>query len=281
MHTHEYPIEFTCPICLDLFSDPVCWPVEQCAYHKFCRECLDRSVFKLASRCPICRSATTITDVWALPTDEGLAAEIAAAYPEQHATNVRRSTALRQCLESLEKLALPLLEHVENTLHPRTLRALGDGSSIKSGATLEVQLRTPQHFLLLATCLSATQSPNQKKRFGLLFDGQTQRGFLAGIVSPQLPTYRSVAEGLTRLYFARQHFKQPMVLKLLLVDTFALHGPPHRAACEPGFVDMLRIDDAHPENALLVGDLVTGAARRQNDERFRTLADDAANAWAA
>ena len=171
----------------------------------------------------------------------------------------------------MPRLTLPLFEFVENSLHPRTLATLArPGTHVKVGGTLELQLRRPEHFLLLAISLT---SKSNHARFELFFDGQARVGYLAGVVQPRLPSYPSVREAITRLYFHHHHFKKPMELKLLLIDTFTVEGEPHRNTGSVEFAHLLHIDVDAPDSGLLIGDIITDTDRRRAEERFRSVAD--------
>uniref|UniRef100_A0A4W3H818 RING-type domain-containing protein n=1 Tax=Callorhinchus milii TaxID=7868 RepID=A0A4W3H818_CALMI len=52
LHTHGLTEKLTCPVCLDLFTDPV---ILECS-HSFCRSCITRCWEKQGvNTCPVCQ----------------------------------------------------------------------------------------------------------------------------------------------------------------------------------------------------------------------------------
>ena len=172
-------MEVLCPICFNLFDDPVTWPAPSCEEkHNFCRGCLflmcDSK--ELKSLCPICRAQSTVPildQLWTLPVDPVLNARIAAEYPEHHALSMAKRERKQREYESLPRTTLPIFVNFE--------RQVGfDCSSLHRGKVVDFRIFEPAHALLLATCFANPETT----RFGLLLAGETW-GYIAGSTSAE------------------------------------------------------------------------------------------------
>jgi len=220
------PEDLTCPICLQLFDDPVCWPNPQCnGSHHFCRPCIERmATTPLRRLCPICRapSALPILDqLWTLPVSEELSARLEADYPAAFAASVARRTAAQVAHEALPRFELPLIPNLETTISSDA------ASKLSRGRVVDVNFFTAEHFLALAAALA---NKHARSRFALLMEGQ-RWGYIAGVSSPQLflpgKFPATMREAVAHLRMKRKCGKGVMLkMKVVLVDTFHLEGTP-------------------------------------------------------
>ena len=258
----DIPEVLTCPICLDLMADPVAWPAPHCGEHSFCRECLERSVHKLSSRCPICRTPARIDDVWSLPCNGNVVALLESDFPERHAESMRRSQLRRERFLGVPRLNVPVLQSFEQLLSQHSERDISR-LGCRPGTKINLTIFSPSHYLLLATSISSHEA-SANARFGLLLEGQSW-GFVAGIVSPRFPKRESVSEALAKLYFDKGGFTRPITLTVLLVDTFTLDGAPRPEECDTGAQDIFRRAGL-PDCAVLMAKVVTGDAKRAMEQ---------------
>ena len=86
------PDEVTCPVCLDIYSDPTQLP---CG-HVCCRECLQGLVIWMSQNqsisCPVCRNPTN-NDIAAFPSDQQLS-KLVKTYKERFPSHKEEQTAI-------------------------------------------------------------------------------------------------------------------------------------------------------------------------------------------
>ncbi|PAA90268.1 hypothetical protein BOX15_Mlig021474g1, partial [Macrostomum lignano] len=97
--TDDLEDELLCPVCLDLYTDPVVLPCS----HSLCRECLRRTLSAVGRRCPQCRrdlpfgvGADLDGAVAALPRNLALAAFVARFRDEQQRKSRAKERQLKQ-----------------------------------------------------------------------------------------------------------------------------------------------------------------------------------------
>lgn len=213
------PQELTCPICFDLFEDPIDWPSPQCEQHHFCRMCVHKLCESATTRsvCPICRatSSAPVRDIlWSLPVNEVLNARIQAEYPEAYAKSIAAQEERLRRQAELPRVSLPLFESMQR------LMTVDAESTLKRGKSVDIFLSTNEQILTLSAVL-AKKGP---QRFGILLQGQ-RSGYIAGIVSPNLlpsKKAKTTLEVLSALRFKGKIGHGPLKMKILLVNTFSL-----------------------------------------------------------
>uniref|UniRef100_A0A1I8G2P3 RING-type domain-containing protein n=1 Tax=Macrostomum lignano TaxID=282301 RepID=A0A1I8G2P3_9PLAT len=97
--TDDLEDELLCPVCLDLYTDPIVLPCS----HSLCRECLRRTLSAVGRRCPQCRrdlpfgvGADLDGAVAALPRNLALAAFVARFRDEQQRKSRAKERQLKQ-----------------------------------------------------------------------------------------------------------------------------------------------------------------------------------------
>ena len=179
----------------------------------------------MLATCPVCRTATVEPGsplaaggalAASLVSDPHLDAEIAEAYPQQHAANAaRRERELRLLASAVD---LPLMQNFEQ--HCRGIAA----RSIKMGSIVQLHIMQPSHFTMLAHCITGT---GRGRRFGLMPQG-TRRGFVVGIMSPLFKNCTAFAEAHAKVHGQRgKSMDMKLVIKVLVVDEFTLLGTSH------------------------------------------------------
>ena len=218
----NYPLELSCPVCLNLLDDPVSWPSARCRVHPICRSCLLKSSECMSMRCPVCRAPApleeefSLSSIWKLPVHTLFDDEIRETFPDEWSSNLQRRA---------PNLTLPLFE--EQFVQKQR-------KGVKCGDTLSLKFTEPRHLLLLCKCLS----DKQISRFALLPEGSAT-GFIAGLVSHRAFGKRRPVDCIMSLLFAfPESFRGPksskpcLTVDVLLVDTFQLAGPPTATAVE-------------------------------------------------
>lgn len=251
------PEELTCPICYELYDDPVCWPAPSCIEkHHFCRPCIQRlcESTTLESLCPLCRAPSNnpiLDHLWALPIDDALNARLESEYPEHYATSMARREERQLEYANLPRIVVPLLFDFQRYLSGHSERDLGRGKVVS------ILLSKPEHFLVLANALTSANTKHVK-RFGVLMEGE-RWGYVAGIVSPELfsqsNTPKTAKQVIAQLRVSRKVGRGGSIkLKILLVDTFRLDGEP---VVETADRDMKGFLGARDDVPLSIGTLIT------------------------
>lgn len=192
-------------------------------------KCLDSG---LACRCPVCRapppSDNYVAQLYTLPVDQGIDNKILAQFPDHHAASLRR----RALRPPLPTIPLTLLEDFEQHLPP--LATL----NLKTGSEVVLTISEPRYFLML---IEALANKGGSRRFGMLSEDRT-KGFIAGVMSPQVGYCKSPREAIAKIFFRAptSRMEKPHIrIKVLLVDTFLLAGPPEEFTVDSGTRSML------------------------------------------
>lgn len=225
----EYPPELTCCVCFGLFDDPVAWPgSEQCKEHPLCRSCLIRCV-ETQVRCPVCRAPPPLNfyfaGLWTLDSIDAIQERIQQSYPERLPKRIAGSPV------QLSTASYLLFEGFD------------ERKDVRKGAKVTIMLREPRHLLLLAKCMV---SKTGTVRFAVLCRDQA-RGYIAGVYAGVHNLGRSLncsttREAIYHLLFHHTSTRQELpnlMLKVLLIDTFRLAGPPKEAPVEKEALSML------------------------------------------
>jgi len=102
--TWSVPPEVSCPLCLDLFIDPVTTPCR----HSFCRACIARVLISGHTSCPLCRSILLEFRPDVAASAQDILSLIDAVVPHEAVVRRRLEEA-----ETLEVIVGNLYEHVE------------------------------------------------------------------------------------------------------------------------------------------------------------------------
>ena len=209
--------DLCCPICLELYHEPVRWPVAKaidCCGSTFCRACVE-TCLATSLRCPICRTNATHTDVTMLPVDDELAAKCVASHPILAAERA----AIAAKLASAHTIALYPLKRMYD-LRPKK--------------TIELHLKEPHHLLMLARAYA------EGGQFGLLF-GEEREGTAGRIATlteePWKRTWMrkkalTIMEACSKVGFER-HTLGSAKVKVTIGPLFRVHRVQHDTATEP------------------------------------------------
>ena len=226
----EFPPDLTCCVCFGLFADPVAWPgSEQCKAHPLCRSCLIRCA-EVRTCCPVCRAPPPpgfyFGSLWTLGSIDAIQEQIQRTYPER--LSVRPSEQYRL----VDPTSLPLFEDFD---------AQSNFKPIRPGTKITwLLLREPRHFLLLAQCMATSEGG--AVRFALLCRDKTH-GYVAGVYDfthyNKCKTPCSAMAHLLAYHTSTRKAQPNMWLKVVLVDTFQLAGPPTEVPIEAETSSML------------------------------------------